>query len=225
LAWFAALQAQNVEVKSIFEYLPVPVSSHPRMSSSPLPIVLGSQSKWRKEILSNMGYQFEVINPNIDEKAIRHDDPYALTLKIAKAKALAIMPQLTKACLLITSDQVILHKGQIREKPESVEQCREFLRSYSLAPAEAICGVVVTNTLTGKRVKGVDVAKVTFSAIPETVIDELIAQGDIMECAGGFALELLEKYLLKREGERETVIGLPKTLTKRLIEQAQEESS
>jgi len=51
--------------------------------------------------------------------------------------------------LVITSDQVIVCNGQLREKPESEAQCREFLRSYSLHPAEAIVGVVVTNTKTG----------------------------------------------------------------------------
>ena len=51
--------------------------------------------------------------------------------------------------MLITSDQVILHNGSLREKPETPEECREFLLSYNEGPAEAIVGLVVTNTVTG----------------------------------------------------------------------------
>lgn len=50
---------------------------------------------------------------------------------------------------MITSDQVIVYAGQVREKPEDEAQCREFLRSYASHPAEAIVGVAVTNTKTG----------------------------------------------------------------------------
>lgn len=54
-----------------------------------------------------------------------------------------------EAALVITSDQVIVYQGQIREKPEDEAQAREFLRSYEHHPAEAIVGVAVTNTKTG----------------------------------------------------------------------------
>jgi len=38
-------------------------------------IILGSQSKYRRKILENMGYDFKIMPANIDEKAIRFDDP------------------------------------------------------------------------------------------------------------------------------------------------------
>ena len=37
-------------------------------------IILGSNSKSRRKVLTDMGYDFEVVAPNIDEKAIRHPD-------------------------------------------------------------------------------------------------------------------------------------------------------
>ncbi len=54
-------------------------------------IVLGSSSKWRKEVLRSMGYTFTTMSPDIDEKAIRDADPHILTLKIARAKAEALL--------------------------------------------------------------------------------------------------------------------------------------
>jgi len=91
------------------------------------------------------------INPDIDEKAIRHADPAQLVLALAEAKADALMPRLQneEACLVITSDQVIVYEGTIREKPKDEAEAREFLRSYAYHPAQAIVGVTVTNTKTG----------------------------------------------------------------------------
>ena len=111
-------------------------------------IILGSQSFGRKQMLHEMGIFFETIAPYIDEKSIRSDDPEELTLLLARAKAEALLPQIANPALLITSDQVTLCAGEIREKPESLDQARIFLRSYSRYPAETVTSVVVTNTQT-----------------------------------------------------------------------------
>jgi len=178
-------------------------------------VVLGSSSKWRKEVLQKMGLKFTCISPDIDEKAIRHADPQQLTRLIANAKADALLLKIKEPSLLITSDQVIFCNGQIREKPQNAEECKLFLRSYEHFPAVCVTAVVVTNTSNGKRVEGLDVAKQHFHPIPEDFMDKLIQQGDVMCCCGGFTIEHMEPYLKQLEGEVETVTGLPKTLTKK----------
>lgn len=50
------------------------------------PIVLGSSSSNRHTVLTLCGWTFDVTIPDIDEKAIRDDDPYLLPVIIAKAK-------------------------------------------------------------------------------------------------------------------------------------------
>lgn len=68
-----------------------------------------------------------------------------------------------------------------------------------------------------------DTATQHFSAtLPDSKIEELIAEGTVMWCAGGFAIELMDEYLGERTGEMETVIGLPRALTQRLLLQAQQ---
>jgi len=75
----------------------------------------------------------------------------------------------------------------------------------------------VSNTLTGQTAEGVAVAKQYFKTIPRDRADALVQKGTIMYCAGGFAIEEMEDLLLKREGERETVMGLPAELTRKLL--------
>lgn len=182
-------------------------------------------------------YTFSVVSPKIDEKAIRHDDPSVLVQLLSVAKAKAVAAQLSQPALVITCDQVIVCDGKTREKPADEAEARSYLQSYASYPAECICGVTVracalvvvcvsfvwqvTNTATGAQATGVDRAVQHFLPVPDHEIDRLIADGTIFYCAGGFAVELMEGVLGAREGELETVIGLPRALTERLIKQVQ----
>ena len=175
-------------------------------------------------MMEEMGYEFEVMASNIDEKAIRHKNPRELVLALANAKADALLLRITEPAILITADQVVAWKDEIREKPESEEEAREFLRTYHEAPAECVNGIAVTNTATGKRVTAVDVSKVFFRRIPEDVIDKVMEEFDVFSHAGGFSITslLLNPYIEHIEGTIDSVIGLPKELTKQMIKKVTE---
>jgi septum formation protein len=187
-------------------------------------IVLGSKSRGRREVLESLGYELEILSADIDEKAIRHEDPEALTLLLAHAKADALLPRIHHEAILITSDQVVVCNGTILEKPENEAQAREYLHRYATFPAQTVTAVVVTNTATGRRAEGIDVARVVFREIPNDVIDGFLRSADVFRHAGGFSIEdpLLKDYIARIEGEPESVKGLPKALTKRLLQEVQE---
>eukprot|EP00274_Cyanoptyche_gloeocystis_P006204 CAMPEP_0196651602 /NCGR_PEP_ID=MMETSP1086-20130531/631_1 /TAXON_ID=77921 /ORGANISM="Cyanoptyche gloeocystis , Strain SAG4.97" /LENGTH=182 /DNA_ID=CAMNT_0041981693 /DNA_START=205 /DNA_END=753 /DNA_ORIENTATION=+ len=176
------------------------------------------------------GLDFTVVTPDIDEKAIRDNDPTVLTRMISRAKALAVMSRLEDSraltpeedVVLITSDQVVVCDGQIREKPETPEQARSYLASYSMHPAQTVTSVCVVNVRTAKFFEGTDIAIQHFRPIPDDVIDALIAKGDIFNCSGSFAVEdpLLEPYVGEREGSIQSIRGLPIHLVKTLLSQA-----
>lgn len=113
-------------------------------------IILGSSSRFRQEMLSQMGYQFSIVSPDIDEKAIRDADPHKLVMAIALAKAEAILSKIQEPVIVITADQVVTFKGEIREKPTSEKEARNFLSSYGESPIETINAVVVTNSKTNR---------------------------------------------------------------------------
>lgn len=122
--------------------------------------------------------------------------------------------------IVICSDQVIVCNGQIREKPTDAHQATQFLSSYRTHPAEAIDGVVVFNTATGKSAKGVATATQSFSStMPDAFIQQLITQGEIFNCAGGFVVAQMTEYTTTRVGELETIEGLPVELTLSLMKQ------
>ena len=80
---------------------------------------------------------------------------------------------------------------------------------------------MVMNTDNGKQAIGTDVAKINFVPFSEEDIKNLIERGDLFNYAGGFSTygEIWADHVKDIEGEMESIIGLPKTLTQKLIEE------
>ena len=185
-------------------------------------LVLGSASPRRKQLLEEMGYEFEVVTPDIDEKAIRDADPRKLVLKLARAKADAVIKKLKEPSLVLTADQVIYFHGKIHEKPESKEEARIMLQGYGTHPIEEYTAVVVTNSASGKEHSATNVSKFAFKPLPNKVIEEWLKKRNPLDHAGGFAIqdEIILPYWTRIDGRRDSIMGLPKELTRRLLKQA-----
>ncbi|XP_075498443.1 uncharacterized protein LOC142536916 isoform X1 [Primulina tabacum] len=194
-------------------------------------IILGSSSLARRQILADMGYHFQIMTADIDEKSIRKEKPEDLVMTLAEAKADAIMLKLqnldkfavmSSPTLLITGDTVVVHEGIVREKPSSSDEARQFIRDYSGGSTRVVGSVVVTNLGTGCRKGGWESAEVYFLDIPDEVIDSLIEEGMILNVAGGLMLEhtltlpLIDTVI----GTADCVMGLSKSLTEKLIQEA-----
>ncbi|KAL1193297.1 hypothetical protein V5N11_016057 [Cardamine amara subsp. amara] len=191
-------------------------------------LILGSQSMARKRILTEMGYDFTIVTADIDEKAIRKEKPEDLVVAIAEAKTNEIISKLggenqyvndSQPTLLITADTVVVYKGVIREKPNSKEEAREFIKGYSGSHGGVVGSVIVSNLKTGVRRGGWDKAEVYFHEIPEQVIDDLIDDAITFKVAGGLTLEhpLISPFIDSVVGGVDTVMGLPKELTEKFI--------
>lgn len=186
-------------------------------------IILGTASPQRRQVFESMGYEFTVMTADINEKAIRFENPKELTIALAKAKAAAILPRVSSPALLITADQVIMWKDEMREKPENKEQARYYLATLHEAPSCHVNGIAVTNTETGKQVTANDTSIIRFKKIPDEVITNLIQDGRVFGWAGGFTTKdpAFIPYIEAMQGDEGSGRGLPKNLTKQLIQEAQ----
>ncbi|PFH36329.1 Maf family protein [Besnoitia besnoiti] len=82
-------------------------------------VILGSSSKWRRQVLERRGCPCGQISPAIDEKQIRHDDPVVLVTMLANKKADACLENLKK-----TSPSSVFPDGYVyhlhaRSSPET----------------------------------------------------------------------------------------------------------
>ncbi|XP_021274041.1 maf-like protein DDB_G0281937 isoform X3 [Herrania umbratica] len=186
-------------------------------------LILGSSSMARQRILAEMGYEFTIMTADIDEKSIRKEKPEDLVTALAEAKADAIISSLQNTgiieedahtTLLITADTVVVYKGMIREKPSSEEEAREYIK--------VVGSVLVTNLRTRSSKCGWESAEVYFHDIPDEVINNLIDEGIPFKVAGGLMLEhpLTLPFVEAVIGATDTVMGLSKSLTEKLIQEA-----
>jgi septum formation protein len=204
------------------------MNQHPR----PFRLILGSSSRSRQQLLKELGYEFSILKPGIDEEAIRHPEAEQLVRLLGNAKADALVKILknekgssrttAEPLLLLTGDQVVVHQGRILEKPQDPAEARQFIASYANAPAITVGSIVVSNLSTGKRYEAIDRAEVYFHPIPESVVERLIAEGAVFACSGGLMVEhpLLTKFVHHIVGTVDSVMGLNKDLTRALIERA-----
>ncbi|XP_039832528.1 7-methyl-GTP pyrophosphatase-like isoform X2 [Panicum virgatum] len=173
---------------------------------------------------------FPFMSADIDEKAIRKDKPEELVKALAEAKAEAIKLKVHDDCgsdqttLLITSDQVMVSKGVIRERPQSVEEAREFIKGYSDDRAFAVNFVLVTNLSTGATKGGWDIPEIKFQNIPDEFIDRVVNQGEMTCVAGGLKLThpSVLPFIKELVGTADSVRGLPRELTEKLIRESLE---
>lgn len=143
---------------------------------------------------------------------------------IARAKADAITARLRSEGaigekIILTADQIVLYRSEIREKPETVEEAREYLHSYSGSSVATISAVVITHFPSLEQRVGIDVATIIWDTIPDDVIERVIARGEIFSSAGGFRIEDpdLNPLLIDIDGSIDSVYGMPLKLTMDLL--------
>ncbi|KAK4387516.1 7-methyl-GTP pyrophosphatase [Sesamum angolense] len=126
-------------------------------------------------------------------------------------------------CLTLNKNdlEVVVYEGMIREKPSGEEEAREFIKGYSGGRAATVSSVLVTNLSTGLRKGDWDKVEIHFHDIPEQIIDNLIEEGNVLNVAGGLIIEhpLVLPYVKEVVGGTDSVMGLPKELTRRLMKE------
>src|SRR5665647_3361786 len=91
------------------------------------PLVLGSTSPYRAELLSRLKLAFAVIAPDVDESAQPGELPHELARRLALAKARTVADRFPDA-VVIGSDQVADLDGESLGKPGSHDKATDQLR-------------------------------------------------------------------------------------------------
>ncbi|KAF1882887.1 hypothetical protein Lal_00003069 [Lupinus albus] len=118
--------------------------------------------------------------------------------------------------------EVVVYGGVVREKPSSKEEARQFLKDYSGRHAATVGSVLVTNLKTGLRKGEWDRVEIYFNEIPDETIEKLVDEGITLNVAGGLIIEhpLILPFVKEVVGTTDSVMGLPKALTEKLLKEA-----
>ena len=184
-------------------------------------IILASKSPRRKELLSLITPDFEIMSEDVDERGIEErvlkggGTPVDVQKELARAKAAAVYEKLSASdrdnCVVIGSDTSVVCGGKILGKPEDKDDARRMLRMLSGRTHEVISGVCVLSS--EKEEVFVEITKVRFGDLDqyqEQLIERYINTDDPYDKAGAYGIQQGGALLVETvEGDYFSVVGLP----------------
>jgi septum formation protein len=182
-------------------------------------LILASSSPFRRELLTRLMIPFEVVVPDVDETPHQGESPQELVERLAILKAQTVASKHTDA-LVIGSDQVALHNGEIVGKPLTHERAVDQLKSASGKTVMLYTGLALVNSRSGRVQSEVVPYGVMFRTLTEMQIENYLRKEQPYHCAGSVKSEGLGVALLERfDGEDPaTLIGLPLIRLIRMLE-------
>jgi len=171
-------------------------------------IILASNSPRRREILSQLGVQYDVIPADYEEKS-ENNNPYELVMLFAENKAKSVAESIKEKALVIGADTIV-YKDEVMGKPKSKADAAGMLKKLSGSTHSVITGISVIQTPEMKIITDYEETIVRFKDISESEIDAYVRSGEPADKAGAYAIQGLGSLLVQGiEGCYFNVVGLP----------------
>lgn len=200
--------------------------------SEPFPspcLILGSTSRYRRELLERLGMPFDVRAPEVDESPLPGEAPADLAVRLALAKAGAVSRQAREGAtgrppdvVVIGSDQVADLHGAPLGKPGDHEGATAQLRAMRGQAVLFHTAVAVLRPATGHVAQALSSVRVLVRPLSDEDIETYLRLEQPYDCAGSAKAEGLGIALLDRiESDDPTaLIGLPLITVSRLLREA-----
>ena len=185
------------------------------------PLVLGSTSRYRRELLSRLRLAFDVAAPDVDETPLPGEAPRALALRLALAKARDVATRHPQA-IVIGSDQVADLAGRPLGKPGTHERAMAQLRAMSGQTVVFQTALSVVCVATGFEQTDLAAVEVRFRTLNEGEIERYLRAEQPYDCAGSAKSEGLGIALLEaiHNDDPSALVGLPLIRTARMLRAA-----
>ena len=180
-------------------------------------MILASQSPRRRELLSEAGFELEILPADIDETRRDGESPVELVERLASEKAEAARTALDHAPadgLLVAADTIVWMGSEALGKPADKTDAARMLRELSGRTHHVSTGVCVMR-LSGDAsalatATFVETTDVTFWDLTEAEILAYVATGEPMDKAGAYGIQGAGRVLVRGiSGDYANVVGLP----------------
>lgn len=174
-------------------------------------IILASASPRRKELLTQLGVEFEVLISDVEE-VITETEPNRVVEELSVQKAEAVFRRTEGDVMVIGADTVVAMDGNILGKPRSEEQAVEMLKRLQAREHCVYTGVTLYVR------KGENETRNTFSEgtivkfypMTDGEIRRYVETGEPMDKAGAYGIQGLgARFVEKISGDYNNVVGLP----------------
>ena len=190
-------------------------------SALPRPLILGSTSRYRRELLTRLRVPFEVEAPHVDETPRPGEHPEVLARRLALAKARAVAARHPEA-VVIGSDQVADLNGEPLGKPGTHERAVEQLRRMRGHTVVFQTALSVVCQASGFEMSDLAAVHVRFRALSDAEIETYLHLEEPYDCAGSAKSEGLGIALLESidNDDPTALVGLPLIRTARMLRAA-----
>ena len=191
------------------------------MSIAQRALILGSTSRYRRELLQRLRVPFDVVSPDVDETPLPGEAPQALATRLALAKAKAVAA-LHPNAVVIGSDQVADLNGEPLGKPGTHERAVVQLQRMRGQTVVFQTAVSVVCNESGFEQTELAQIKVRFRELSDAEIEAYLRAEEPYDCAGSAKSEGLGIALLDAidNDDPTALIGLPMIRTARLLRAA-----
>lgn len=187
-------------------------------------LVLASGSPRRKELLTQLGYEFSVLVTDIEEQQQPDEDAqaYVQRLSLDKAKAalnlIAEQEPNSNQYVVLGSDTVVVSQGQVLEKPSDLADCKRMLTQLSDQRHQVMTAVSVVSA--DKHKTEIVITDVWFKPLSEQEIEKYWQTGEPCDKAGSYGIQGLGgRFVTRIEGSYYAVVGLPLFETDQLLQE------
>ena len=181
----------------------------------PSRFILASESARRMELLRRAGYDFESRKSGFDE--VGYDDPAATVEENARGKALAVSGDAPESVILASDTVVYLPEAGVFGQASGGEEVRRMLGTLSGREHEVHTAVAVAAYGSEPEVRR-EVTRVRLREISAEELEAYVADGEGIGKAGGYAIQGLAAIFVDGiEGDYTSVVGLPLSLTARML--------
>ena len=181
--------------------------------------ILASASPRRRELLSQILADFEVIPAQGEEKVNISLFPEQMACALAESKCDEVFQKHPNATV-IGCDTIVVFGNEILGKPKDREDAAKTLKMLSGKTHFVITAVCVRNKY--KKVLEFDKTEVKFNVLSDDFIKIYVDSGSPLDKAGSYGIQdggLVKEYF----GNYTNVVGLPVPLTKKLLEKMSED--
>ena len=181
------------------------------MSDNFQDIVLASASPRRRELLSQVGINFQIVPSHVDEIVLADETPetHVVRLSCDKAMAVANRPEQTGRWF-IGSDTVVVRDDVILGKPADATEATAMLTSLSGRSHRVISGYALYDRKSDRTLSAAVTTRVFFKDLTSREIEGYIATGEPFDKAGSYAIQGIGCFMIpKIEGSYTNVVGLP----------------
>lgn len=175
-------------------------------------IILASQSPRRRELLNQVGFEYEVEPSQVEEKITRKE-PWEIVKELSRQKAEDIFRKHEKeSVLIIGADTIVAFQDIILGKPHSEKEAFEMLKMLQGNTHQVYTGVTFfwNESEEINSHTFYEETQVTFYPMTEQEILDYIKTGDCMDKAGAYGIQTSFGVHIKEiQGDYNNVVGLP----------------